>query len=80
MLDELWILDVLENINSAIDVLMSKAKYYSSLSDDYLKLNNVDMARIYNNIANEYLDLADSFNESIFGKFMKEISDTKKYS
>lgn len=73
-------LDVLENINSAIDTLMSKAKYYSSLSDDYLKLNNVDMARIYNNIANEYLDLADSFNESIFGKFMKEISDTKKYS
>jgi hypothetical protein len=80
MLDELWMLDVLENINSAIDALMSKAKYYSSLSDDYLKLNNVDMARIYNNIANEYLDLADSFNESIFGKFMKEISDTKKYS
>lgn len=80
MLDELWMLDVLENINSAIDTLMSKAKYYSSLSDDCLKLNNVDMARIYNNIANEYLDLADSFNESIFGKFMKEISDTKKYS
>lgn len=80
MLDELWMLDILENINSAIDVLMSKSKYYSSLSDDYLKLNNIDMARIYSNIAAEYLDLADSFNESIFGRFMREINDTKKYS